>query len=530
MLRKTLIGLAASLALAAGSSSAFAQVGTVFTYQGQLKNSGAVVNTATDMQFSLWNDPVLSAPANQVGSTITQLGVGVSQGLFTTGIDFGVNPYTAGDGQALWLQIAVRNPAGSGLYVTMGARQKLTAAPFSLATRGVNVGVNNRVGILANPYPTGEVSLTLGSAGGADPAASILFNNLAGGGDWEVDAFDNATDHGDFTISRKNLDFPFIIRGDTGDMLLNPQVGGKVGIGTLAPDAKVDIAGNTRLSGPTQLAGSPNVSLFVGGNDSGPITFPASATPSDKIGIRLYNDFSGPGSSKIEAWNFNSNSPRLLAINPAGGSVGVGTESPASNVKLHVRQASDNVGILRIDSGVSATQYAVVGFADRGSQIWSCGLRPDGMFGIDQDGINTRLQIDLLGNVGLNGQPPVPGRRLSVGGGAFCTGTAWVDVCDKNAKEGFAEICPEEVLKKVADLPVTTWRYKGQDKLHIGPTAQDFYAAFGFGESDTTITAVDTNGVSLAAIKGLKAENDQLKSRLEKIEALLAAQAANHAK
>ena len=49
------------------------------------------------------------------------------------------------------------------------------------------------------------------------------------------------------------------------------------------------------------------------------------------------------------------------------------------------------------------------------------------------------------------------------------------------------------------------WNYKTQDRAvrHIGPTAQDFKAAFDVGESDTGISSVDADGVALAAIKGL---------------------------
>ncbi|MEI6568182.1 MAG: peptidase S74, partial [Verrucomicrobiota bacterium] len=71
------------------------------------------------------------------------------------------------------------------------------------------------------------------------------------------------------------------------------------------------------------------------------------------------------------------------------------------------------------------------------------------------------------------------------------------------------------------------------------PMAQDFHAAFGLGGSDTTITSVDPDGVALAAIQGLnekldgnsqkaeaslqtlRAENAELKARLERLERLL---------
>ena len=48
----------------------------------------------------------------------------------------------------------------------------------------------------------------------------------------------------------------------------------------------------------------------------------------------------------------------------------------------------------------------------------------------------------------------------------------------------------------------------------MGPMAQDFYAAFGLGEDDTHISTVDADGVALAAIQGLYAENQALKAEV----------------
>jgi len=50
----------------------------------------------------------------------------------------------------------------------------------------------------------------------------------------------------------------------------------------------------------------------------------------------------------------------------------------------------------------------------------------------------------------------------------------------------------------------------------MGPMAQDLYAAFGLGESDTGITTIDADGVALAAIQGL---NERLETRLNEKEA-----------
>lgn len=38
---------------------------------------------------------------------------------------------------------------------------------------------------------------------------------------------------------------------------------------------------------------------------------------------------------------------------------------------------------------------------------------------------------------------------------------------------------------------------------HIGPVAQDFYAAFGVGEDDRHISTTDADGVAMVAIQGL---------------------------
>jgi len=57
----------------------------------------------------------------------------VSNGLFTVPLDFGSAAFT---GDARWLEVAVRCPAGSGSYTTLTPRQPLTAAPYALYAKG----------------------------------------------------------------------------------------------------------------------------------------------------------------------------------------------------------------------------------------------------------------------------------------------------------------------------------------------------------------------------------------------------------
>ncbi len=93
-------------------------------------------------------------------------------------------------------------------------------------------------------------------------------------------------------------------------------------------------------------------------------------------------------------------------------------------------------------------------------------------------------------------------------------GNAWSSVSDRNRKENFAEVDTQELLARLAEIPITTWNYKSQDPTirHIGPMAQDFYTAFGVGEDDKHISTVDADGVALAAIQGLYAQVQELKA------------------
>ncbi len=91
------------------------------------------------------------------------------------------------------------------------------------------------------------------------------------------------------------------------------------------------------------------------------------------------------------------------------------------------------------------------------------------------------------------------GARLAPGGGS------WTSLSDRNAKENIEPVDTIDVLERVTSLAVTTWNYKSQDASirHMGPMAQDFYSAFGLGEDDKGITAIDAEGVAFAAIQGL---------------------------
>jgi hypothetical protein len=109
------------------------------------------------------------------------------------------------------------------------------------------------------------------------------------------------------------------------------------------------------------------------------------------------------------------------------------------------------------------------------------------------------------------------GAQLAAGSGT------WASLSDRNVKTNIAPLDDVAVLDKVAALPIERWSYKSERGVrHVGPMAQDFYAAFGVGEDDKHITSIDEDGVALAAIKALHAENKVQSAQIAELRARLA--------
>ena len=141
---------------------------------------------------------------------------------------------------------------------------------------------------------------------------------------------------------------------------------------------------------------------------------------------------------------------------------------------------------------------------------------------------------------GTNSSPSVPaGRFINTTSGAhLTTGGVWTNASDAALKENFEPVDGADVLARLADLPITSWNYRAEDAStrHVGPTAQDFRAAFGLGADDTSISTIDPAGLALAAIQELhrmvqeqhRLTQDQrqltedLRSKVEEIAALQA--------
>jgi hypothetical protein len=116
-------------------------------------------------------------------------------------------------------------------------------------------------------------------------------------------------------------------------------------------------------------------------------------------------------------------------------------------------------------------------------------------------------------------------------------GGSWSSISDRNVKRNIEPVDSLRLLERLSKVPIATWNYESQDPAirHIGPMAQDFHAAFAVGEDERYITAIDADGVALAAIQGLHSlvedrdcriaelehVNAELESRLERLEVLI---------
>jgi hypothetical protein len=103
-----------------------APISSAFTYQGQLTERGSPANGSYDLQFRLFDAPSGGSSWHLV---LTNADVTVSNGLFTTTLDFGPDPF---EGTARWLEIGVRAHGSGEGFALLDPRQSVTANPYAL--------------------------------------------------------------------------------------------------------------------------------------------------------------------------------------------------------------------------------------------------------------------------------------------------------------------------------------------------------------------------------------------------------------
>ncbi|MCX5691548.1 MAG: hypothetical protein NTV94_17445, partial [Planctomycetota bacterium] len=299
---------AAGLAAALFATPAFAQapVGSAFKYQGKLTDAGSPINNACDFRFKLFDAAI---GGTQIGSTLALNNTTPANGLLTVSLDFGF-PAFQGDGR--FLEIEVRNPSGSGIWMTLNPRQTITAAPYALYALNGTPGPIGPVGPIGPIGPQGPIGLTgatgaqgiqgiagnqgpIGLTGPAGPQGSIGVSGPAGPvgpqgapglvwvGTWsnaQVYLPDNAVSFNGSSYRALSFNFGLVpdmnpaawaviaMKGDTGAAgptgpmgAVGPQgpqgVAGIDGaIGPIGPQGPIGLTGATGSQGPIGLTGA----------------------------------------------------------------------------------------------------------------------------------------------------------------------------------------------------------------------------------------------------------------------------------
>lgn len=265
-------------------------------------------------------------------------------------------------------------------------------------------------------------------------------------------------------------------------------------------------------------AGAPANSLFVSsGGDVGIKTntpvLDIHAKSSDTPAIRL--EQTNAGGFTAQTWDIGANEANFfirdvtggsrlpLRVRPgaptssidiaASGNVGVGTASPQFSLEVERDAANATIAVSRTDG---ATQGAITKLQS-GAAKGFVGTANNFPLGFTVNNVN-QMTLTSAGNLNVNGS---------------VTATAFNPSSDRHIKENFANINRASVLDRLARIPISTWNFIGENGIvHMGPMAQDFYAAFGLGMDDKHISTVDADGVAFAAIQELNVRNRALAS------------------
>jgi hypothetical protein len=298
--------LALLSALTPAILTAAAAAQTAFTYQGRLKDGNQVVTGTYDLRFSLFSS---ESGATQLSTTQCIDDVTVTDGLFTTTIDFGQQFNTPAN---RFLEIEARADTGlscgnSSGFVVLGPRQLLTATPraiharsaFSLASPdgspadALIVNTEGRIGIgtlaptepvhIANDLPV----LLLQDTGSASTQTGYLDFRTNTGVETAWVGFGTAgSPHFSIVNIRGNISL-FNQNGEW--FTLVPS--GNIGIGTNTPQARLDVRGSVRLGTTGELfapGGTENLRIIRGTVNSGGTRIAGNGFTSSHPGVGDY--------------------------------------------------------------------------------------------------------------------------------------------------------------------------------------------------------------------------------------------------
>jgi len=515
---------------------------TAFTYQGRLERQGTVVTGPIDVRASLF---ATSSGGTALAGPVSNFGVIADEGRFTVPLDFGGTLALADH----WIEFSVRSPAGGGEFTVLSPRQRVTASPYSASTRGVHVDATGRVGIgTTSPAARLDVAANSGithrSMMGPTGYPFQLSGNVALWGDTGLQGA-----IGVFGTSNQNHSIGILgfasgsaqaaVRGiGWGEYPLGPYAGLFEGKSRFQGSVLIDSQVSTQI--PLTL--QPALGGLLALNAVSPLgTHPGAYAAFDALpsgGTQYFIGSTGTGSAHgagklLITSSFDSPS---LTMDQQG-RIGLGTTTPESLLTL---RRAGHVEV-RLHSTTNASgAWTLRAYAAGGTNPSNslCMVDPED---------RPRLMVRPVGGMTFvdgsgSATPPLNTNALGarfVGGYSFYTSagntgvvlgsgsTSWSSLCDRDAKENIREVNYARLLDTLDVLPISTFSYKDGNASHrtMGPMAQDFYAAFGLGESDRYVSTLDLSAVAVAGVKGLReeirrldAENRELRSRLDRLE------------
>ncbi len=243
-----------------------------------------------------------------------------------------------------------------------------------------------------------------------------------------------------------------------------------------------------------------------------------------------------------------SNAPsHSLMIDPSG-RIGVGTSVPlmhmhlqnANTPGLRLQQAGGGFGSYSWDVAGNEANFFVRDVMSGstlpfriqpGTPTNLLTLNKEGHVGIGLWAGQTAATLDIYRRRGSealvrvrtgDASAPDTQMELSESGDLYINGSL-TQLSSRHAKGNFRNVDPGSLLRKVNELPISQWNYlhQSEDVKHLGPTAEDFHAAFGLGQRPTEIAPSDIAGVALAAVQALTTEVAERDRRIEALEARL---------
>jgi hypothetical protein len=333
-----------------------APLGTAFTYQGQLIATNGPASGNYDMVFALFDAPDFGS---QVGTTLTNLSVAVSNGLFTTSVDFGAAVF---DGTAYWLAIGVRTN-GAGAFAALSPRQPVSPAPYALFASAAG---------LADGSVTG-LKILDGTITSADLAPnSVNSGHIIDGQVATADVANNAIN------SAKVLDGTLLGADMANNTVSSLQLADTIALGDAAVAGRLDVYRTSN--------GLPAITLFGTGSGGYQYLYQNDG----QAGIYLDGDVGGGGLQQIYA---------------ADGSVGITLDGESSGAGLISLQNTNGLSRMTLDgSGTGAGGQITVNALDGSSTIQIYGESTGaGLINVNNNVGSTRLAIDGEGN-GAGGQ------------------------------------------------------------------------------------------------------------------------------